>query len=208
MKLAIFGATGRTGSLLLEQALGQNHQVTAFARKPPAASQRERLTWVAGDILDRGAVAAAAAGQEAVLCTIGTPNVPGTRVLSDGTANIVAGMRASSVRRLVVETTLGVGDSRAQAGFFYIHVLVPLAFRHVFVDKHRQEEVVRQSGLDWVIVRATRLTNGAPTGTYRSGPHLALSPLTAHISRFDVADFMLKQVTDRTWVGRAVGISY
>jgi uncharacterized protein YbjT (DUF2867 family) len=208
VKLAIFGASGRTGRLLIEQALEQDHQVTAFARHPPAAPRHERLAWVAGDILDRGAVGAACEGKQAVLCAIGTANVPGTRVLSDGTANIVAGMRTAGVRRLVLETTLGVGDSREQAGFFYIHVLVPLAFRHVFVDKHRQEDVVRESGLDWVIVRATRLTNGARTGRYRTGPHLSLSPLTAHVSRADVADFMLKQTTDTAWVGRAVGISY
>lgn len=207
MRLAVFGATGRTGRLIVEQALAAGHQVTAFARRPPGATPAHGLSWKAGDVLDRGAVAAAVEGQDAVLCALAAANVPGTRVLSDGTANIVAGMRAAGVRRLVVETTLGVGDSRKQAGFFYVHVLVPLAFRHVFVDKLRQEEVVRDSGLDGVIVRPTRLTNGPATGAYRTGTRLDLSPLTAHVSRADVADFMLKQTTDTAWLGRAVGIS-
>jgi putative NADH-flavin reductase len=208
VKLAVFGAAGRTGLQLVEQALSQGHDVTAVARRPPAAPQHERLSWRAGDVLDAQAVKAATVGQDAVLCAIGTANVPDTRVLSDGTANIVAGMREAGVRRLVLETTLGVGDSRAQAGFFYIHVLVPLAFRHAFVDKHRQEDVVRKSGLDWVIVRATRLSNGPRTGRYRVGTQLSLSPFTAHVSRADVADFMLKQVSDPSWLGQAVGISY
>jgi putative NADH-flavin reductase len=193
---------------VVDQALAAGHEVTAFARKPPAAPRHERLAWVAGDVLDRGAVERAIAGRDAALCAIGAPNVPATRVLSEGTANIVAAMRAAGVRRLVVETTLGVGDSRAQAGFFYVRVLVPLAFRHVFADKHRQEEAVRGSGLDWVIVRPTRLTDGPRTGVYRSGPQLSLSPLTAHVSRADLADFMLKQLADDAWLGRAVGISY
>jgi putative NADH-flavin reductase len=209
VKLAIFGGAGRTGLQLVEQALAQGHEVTAFARRPPAAPQHERLSWRAGDVLDAEAVKAATLGQDAVLCAIGsTTNVPGTRVLSDGTANIVAGMRAAGVRRLVLETTLGIADSRAQAPFFFFYVLVPLLFRHVFVDKHRQEDVVRASGLDWVIVRAARLTNGARTGRYRVGTQLSVSRFTAHVSRADVADFMLKQVSDPSWLGQAPAISY
>jgi putative NADH-flavin reductase len=209
MKLAIFGAAGRTGLQLVEQALEQGHHVTAFARRPPNAPQHERLSWRAGDVLDVEAVRAATMGQDAVLCAIGTSsNVPGTRVLSDGTANIVAGMRAAGVRRLVLETTMGIGDSHAQAPIFFFYVLVPLVLRHVFVDKGRQEDVVRASGLDWVIVRAARLTNGPRTGRYRVGTQLTVSRFTAHVSRADVADFMLKQVNDPSWVGQAPSISY
>jgi putative NADH-flavin reductase len=209
MKLAVFGATGGTGRCLIEQALVQGHEVTAFARNPSAMTlQHEKLSIVQGDVLDPARVEAAAGGKDAVLCALGTPNRSGTTVLSTGTKNILAAMEKLGVRRLVCETTLGLGDSKAEAGFFYLHVLVPLAFKHVFADKQRQEQLIEQSGLDWVIVRPSRLTDGPRTAVYRTGLHLKLSPLGAKISRADVADFMLKQVTNTTWLRKAVGISY
>jgi putative NADH-flavin reductase len=207
-RLVVFGATGGTGQQLIEQGLQHHHEMLGFARRPPSVPERERLSWIEGDVLDKARVAEAVKGQDAVLCAIGTPNQPGTHVLSQGTVNIVAGMRAAGVRRLVCQTTLGVAESRDQAGFIYLHVIVPLAQRHTFEDKHRQERIVRESGLDWTIVRPSRLTNGPRTGAYRTGARLRLNSLTAHVSRGDVADFMLKQVAADTLVGQAVGISY
>jgi len=208
MKIAIFGATGGTGRCLVEQALAQGHEVAAFARNPAAVTtQHERLSIVQGDVVDSMRVAAAVSGKDAVLCAIGTSNQPGTTILSEGTGNIIAAMERSGVRRLVCETTLGIGDSRKQAGFFFLHVLVPLAFRHVFADKLRQEQLIQRSGLDWVIVRPTRLTHGPKTGVYRAGLYLKLTPW-ASVSRADVADFMLKQLSDGTYLRKAPGISY
>jgi len=112
MNVIVFGATGRTGKLVVQEALARGHQITAFARNPQALeSARPNLLIVQGDILDSGSVARAVAGQAAVLCALGAPaHRPGTAV-SEGTRNIVAAMKSSGVRRLVCLSAAGVvGD--------------------------------------------------------------------------------------------------
>jgi putative NADH-flavin reductase len=208
MKLAVFGATGGTGRLLVEQALAGGHEVNAFARKPVAITiQHERLHVVQGDVLTPACVREAVKGTDAVLCAFGTSNEPNTTVLSEGTQNILVAMEKHGVRRFVCEASLGVGDSRALGGIFFDYMIVPLFMKHKFADKEKQDLLIHQSALDWIIVRATRLTHGPKTGVYRTGLKLRLGPW-ARIARADVAEFMLKQVSDNTYLRQAPGISY
>jgi putative NADH-flavin reductase len=207
MRLVIFGATGATGRCLVDQALAQGHQVLACARNPAPLGKHDRLAFLPGDVLEPTGVEVAVAGQDAVLCALGTPNQIGTTVLSAGTANIIAAMQKHRVRRLICLSSLGVGDSKQQAGVVVRHVVIPTFLSYVYADKETQERVVRDSGLDWVIVRPARLTDGPRRGVYRTGPDVKLRPWT-RISRADVADFMLKQLTDDTFLRQAPGISY
>ena len=209
MKLVIFGSTAGTGRKLLEQALEDGHEVSAFARAPEKIDDLEypNLRVIQGDVLDSAAVGAAVAGQEAVLCTIGA-GAGRTTLREDATRNIVEAMDAAGVQRLICQSSLGVGDSRANLGFFTKHVVVGLFLRHAFADHERQEAVIKQSRLKWTIVRPPHLLDRPRTGVYRHGFSPADRGIKGQISRADVADFMLKQLTDDSYVHRTPGVSY
>jgi putative NADH-flavin reductase len=208
MKVVIFGASGRTGQPLVQQALEQGHQVVAFVRNPASLGiKHDNLTFVQGDVLDPKKVEEAVAGADAVFNTLGQPNEPNTTVLSEGTRNIIQGMQKCGVRRLISQASLGtVGDDK-EVGIFFRWIVVPIFLKHKIADKQKQDQYIRESNLDWTVVRATQLTSGPKTGKYRSGLNLKL-PWWAKIAREDVADFMLKQLTDKTYVHQSPGICY
>lgn len=208
MKLLIIGSTGGTGRELVKQALEQGHQVTAFARTPSKLGiSHHNLRIAQGDVTDAASVEAAVAGQDAVLCALGTRVFRKNTIQSDGTRNIVVAMQKNAVKRLVVETSLDVGDSRGQLGFFFAHVIRATLLRNIFEDKELQERMVRESGLDWIIVRPAMLTDGPRTGKYRAG-FSASNKIARKISRADVADFMLKQTTGNDFLRQTPGLSY
>jgi uncharacterized protein YbjT (DUF2867 family) len=115
---------------------------------------------VAGDVLDQASLEPAARGRDAVICALGTPSSrQATTLLEQGTANIVAVMKQVGVSRLVCVTLLGIGESRTNAALPYRHVVLPLLSPMV-PDKVNQERVVRESGLDWVLVRPPTIVGG------------------------------------------------
>ncbi len=210
MKLLIVGATGGTGRELVRQALERGHHVTAFARNPSKLDlKNERLTTARGDVLDFASVEAAVRGQDAVLCALGHKRwLYPTRILSEGTRNLIRAMEKESVRRFVCETSLGVGNSWGRMGLYYTLFVGLFILPFYFVDKARQERLIRSSTLDWVIVRPGALTNGSKRGVYRHGPAVGNWFWTVRISRADVADFMLNQVTSDEYLHRNPGISW
>jgi putative NADH-flavin reductase len=221
MRLAIFGPTGGTGRRLVERAIAEGHEVTAFARNPSKITARhERLRIVVGDAFDPESVLEAVSGNEAVICVLGSrtpsnplhPRRPGDPhgVTSAGSQNIVAAMKEHGLRRLVCQTAWGVGESRQNpgiAGAFFMNVLVPPLLRDEYADKEAQEKIVAESGLDWIIVRPMILTNGSWTNDYRADVDLKPGR-RPYISRADVADFLLKQLTDDTFVRKTPAIGY
>ena len=209
MNLLIFGATGGTGRHLVKQALAEGHTVTAFARNPAALEIRHsNLLAAQGDVTDYASVERALAGHEAVLSALGSPTLKRNTVLSDGTRHIIKAMGQVGVRRLVFESSIGVGDSKDHVGLLFKWVFLPLVLRHVFADKEVQERYIKESSLEWVIVRPARLTNGARRGRYRRGAEINERAVGRSISRADVAAFMLEQVTDDTYLRRTPGVSY
>ncbi len=128
--------------------------------------------------------------------------------LSDGTRNIVRAMQQHGVRRLVCQSSLGVGDSRGRLGFLYNFFVIPLFLRNLFADKAVQEAIIRESALDWVIVRPTALTNGPRKGVYRDGSGIGHWFFHTKISRADTSDFMLKQLTANTYLRQTPGLAY
>jgi uncharacterized protein YbjT (DUF2867 family) len=207
MKTIIFGATGTLGRHLVENALHSGHQVTAFARRPEAlAFDHPNLTRIAGDVLDPAAVAAAITGREAVLVALGAGRKGGVR--TGGTHNIIAAMKQAGLARLVCLSTLGAGDSRALLNFFWKRIMFGLLLRPAYADHQAQEALVRESGLDWTIVRPGAFSDGPATGDYRHGFPVTAKNLALKISRADVADFMIGQLRDLAYLRQAPGLSY
>ena len=203
MNLLIFGSTGGTGRELLKQALYQGHAVTAFARNPDSLREtgHKDLRVVCGNVLDAAAVTSAVSGQEAILVSIGAGSKR-TTVREDGTRIIVEAMELAGVQRLICQSSLGVGDSRSNLPFLTKHIMVSIFLRHAFADHERQEAVVKQSTLDWTIVRPPYLTDGPRTGSYRHGFSTTDRRIQGKLSRADAADFMLKQLPDAAYIRR------
>jgi len=204
MKLVVFGATGASGREMVEQALAAGHEVTAFARNPAAINLKHpKLKVVEGDALHSESVSQAIEGQDAVLSAIGTNRRSTITVCSESTRNIIAAMKEHGVRRFIVLSAYGASETKDTA--LYSKVLRALIGKRV-EDKDRQEELVRESGLDWVLVRPPLLTNGARRGRYRTGFDIPIK-LFSSVSRADVAEFMLKQLTDDTYLHQAPTIT-
>ena len=209
-RVLIVGATGGTGRQLVAQALERGYAVTALVRDPSKLHvDHPQLTVVQGDVLDQGSIDAAMRGQEAVLSALGhTRYFSPTRILSEGTRNILGAMKTHGVPRLVCVTSLGIGDSAGRMGLYYTLFVIPVILPFYFWDKTRQERMIARSKVEWVITRPGLLTNGDKRGRYRHGRRVGGFLLTARISRADVAEFMLNQLVSDTYLRTAPGVCW
>ncbi|GJM41562.1 MAG: hypothetical protein DHS20C20_18440 [Ardenticatenaceae bacterium] len=205
MKVTVFGATGGTGQEIVQQALDAGHEVTALVRDSSKLDlKHDKLYFVIGDVLNPEKVEEALAGSEAVCCSLGnTANNPDF-VVSTGTKNIIDSMTKQNIKRLVVVSALGVGDSRDRVSRSF-KVLMKTVLRKAYEDKERQEQLVRDSGLDWVIVRPGGLTNGPATGDFEFGLDPSIGG--GQVSRADVACFVLQQLSDDTFLRQTPAIT-
>ena len=212
MKLIVVGATGGTGQHLVKQALAQGHVVTAFVRNPAKFGvNHPGLRIVQGDVMDAASIEQAVSGHDAVLAALGAPASDAYKVRSEGTRNIISAMEKTGVRRLVCQTSLGYGDSLQvldRTPFYFRHIIVPFFLRRAFADHQLQEDLIQRSCLDWIIVRPGNLTDGERTGRYRHGFSASDKTITVNISRADVADFMLSQLSDGAYLRKITGLSY
>ncbi|WP_329128664.1 NAD(P)H-binding protein [Streptomyces sp. NBC_01476] len=210
MRLVVFGANGRTGREIVTQALAAGHEVTAFVRDPgKAPGPRPGLRVLAGEVTsDQAAVRGAVDGQEAVLTAFGSPTtwhgVVSPTLTVQAVPLIVRAMRDAGVSRIVHLSAHGVGDTAAQAPAVYWAVYKALG--RMFADKDAGERILRDSGLDWTFVYPVMLVNGPRTGTYRVGEELRLGRVP-RISRADVADFMLRETTQRAYLRTTVQLA-
>lgn len=207
MRLALFGATGGTGRRIIEQAVENGDKVTVLARKPESLGElADKVDVVAGDVLDPAAARRAVAGSEAVLSALGIGmKRHATTLYSQGTANVMAAMGDEGVRRLLaVSTTSLVIPSPRQLGEYLLaKCLLHPILRKPYADMALMERSVRESELDWTIVRAARLTNGPVTGTYRTAIDRKLTGCWS-TSRADVAHYLLNHVDDHEVFGSTV----
>jgi len=209
-RVLIIGATGGTGRQLVAQALDRGFHVTAFVRNPSVVRlEHPRLRVVRGDVLDPLSLNDAVRGQHAVVCALGHKRFfAPTRILSDGTRNVLQEMKASGVKRFVCETALGLGDTAGRMGLSYTLFVIPAVLPFYFWDKARQERIIAESDAHWVIVRPSVLTDDTPRGRYHYGAGIGSFVTTRRIARADVAAFMLNQVTDNTYLRSAPGVSW
>jgi uncharacterized protein YbjT (DUF2867 family) len=186
--ILVLGATGGTGRLIVSHAVARGHHVTALVRSAEKASGLTGARLVTGDARDE------APFREVTL-------------LSTAARALVAAMRAERVSRLIAITGIGAGDSAGHGGFLFDRVIFPLLLRHVYADKDRQEAIIRDSGLDWVLVRPAVLNDKPGRGAVR-----ALEDLSGFqggsIAREDVARFVVDQVEAGTWLHRSPLIAW
>ena len=204
------GATGGTGRQVVAQALERGHTVTVLVRTAAKVQiTHERLQILQGDALDYASVEAAVRGQDAVVSALGHKRYFGpTRILSEGTRNLLRAMEAQGVPRLICETSLGIGNSAGRMGLYYTLFVIPVILPFYYWDKARQERLIEASRVEWVIVRPGALTNGPRRAAYRHGHDIGRFVRTVRISRADVADFMLNQLTSDSYLRTAPGVCW
>ena len=175
MKMIIFGATGTVGQKLVEQAVEKGYEVTAFVRHPEKWQHTHlaKVILFKGDVLNVEDVEASVRQQEVVMCALGDGKVGKIRAL--GTQNIIEAMKKEGIKRLICQTTLGMGESYGNLNFFWKHLMFGILLKRAFKDHQLQEEYILNSNLDYTIVRPSALTDGAWKHPGPSGSRSAMS---------------------------------
>lgn len=209
MNIVVFGATGPTGLLIIEKALAEGHRVTAFVRTPAKLTiADERLSTCRGDVYDADSVARAVENTEAVICTVGVPyTFKPVTVYSAASRHIVDAMGIHGVRRFVGITSGGTHPGRDPMNpFFFERILKPL-FHTLYDDMREMERIVMETDLDWTILRPPRLLDNPPTGRVRIGVDEYALPKGSTVSRADLAEVAVRQLTSCELIGRAAAVA-
>jgi putative NADH-flavin reductase len=225
MKLTIFAATGGIGRHVLEQAVAAGHEVTAIVRNPKKLSEqvRQEVRTVTADLAapDLGALESAVAGADAVLSGLGPRSMSEAGITSQGTQAMVQAMKTTDVRRIVVVSAAPIGTVPSPGrpdppkhdpgdGFLMRNLLSPMiktVLRKHYADLALMEDILRDSSLDWTVVRPPRLTDKPLTRTYRIAYGQNLRGGLS-ISRAEVAHLMLRVLEQPETIKQAIGIAY
>lgn len=207
-QLAIFGASRGVGREALRIALQRGHSVVAVARHPEELKREfPDARVIQGSVTDLEVVAKALQGTTAVLCALGAPAMTDSKVRSEGTRAIIAGMRRTGVKRIVAVSVMGARESRKKLPFFFRYILFPLYLRRAVADHNAQEDLLASSGLDWTAVRPPNLEDGPATGNYVTGAIDDWSQLAFVVKRADVANYMLDCALSGAEIGETPLIS-
>jgi len=215
-KVLVVGATGGTGRATIEALLERGHRVTAFSRHAEALEHDSaRVTLLNGDATDAEDVDRAVAGHDAVIITLGitenplrvrlfgaarTPN----DVRSAGTRNVIAAMRRHGVRRLVVQSSYGVGETRDNLRWVE-RLFFSLLLKPQIADTEVQELEVRESGVDWVLAQPVHLTDDECAEMPFASAEGQVQEWK--ISRKEVAEFLALAAQTPEYVGQSVALS-
>lgn len=199
MKILIIGGTRGIGKALMELGVEKEFEVTVMARSPEKVTLRHPLLHVVpGDVRSPDSVMAAAEGKDAICSCIGVPiTFKPVDLFSTAASNIIQAVKRNPGQKYVAVTGIGAGDSKGHGGFLYDCIFKPFLLSTIYEDKDREEAIIRQSDVEWLIVRPAGLTNGKCTGNYRIVNEPA-GITSKRISRLDVADFILKQLREPT----------
>ena len=200
MQLLILGATGPTGQQLVKQALERSHQVTVLVRDPAKLSvSHENLTILTGDVLDEATLTNSLKGKDVVLSALGKgKSLKSSNLMTKAVTNLISCMKSTNVNRLVLLSAFGVGETFVQANFIQ-RLIFRTFLKSIYSDKTKADSMLQHSPFDWTLVYPVVLTNGPSTGNYKVGATLLMKGMPK-ISRADVADFMLQQLTDNTYL--------
>jgi uncharacterized protein YbjT (DUF2867 family) len=220
MKLTIFAATGRIGREAVEQAMAAAHDVTAVVRNPAKLPREVRIVRADLGTPDPAALESAVEGADAVLSCLGPRSMAEVGIASQGTRAIVRAMQAAGARRIVVVSAAPIGTvpspdrpkppKHDPGDGFFIRLVSPIlktALRRPYADLALMEDIVRDSGLDWTVIRPPRLTNKPLTATYRTayGQNVRRG---FFIGRADVAHLMLRVLERSETIKEVIGIAY
>ncbi len=208
MKVLVIGAAGKTGRLVVDFALAAGHSVKALVHDTESLANKplaEGVQIVQGDVHDRATVSSAMLHCDGVIDALGgkTPFLK-TDLESSAARVVLSAMREQGVKRLVVISVLGAGDSGAQSPFWYEHLFLPTFLHGALPDKNAMEAEVKASGVEWVLVRPPVLTDDTATGSVK----VVAEHETAHkITRADLASFLVDQLSSDTYLHTAVVIA-
>jgi putative NADH-flavin reductase len=202
-RVLIIGASKGIGLETTRQALEAGHQVRALARSVAGSSLSDpNLEKIRGDALNSRDIEAALDGRDVVIQALGVSSLGDlfrpVRLFSDATRILVSAMEGKAVKRLISVTGFGAGDSRASISCIQ-RLPFHLVFGRAYEDKSVQERLIKDSSLDWTIARPGVLTNGRRTGLYKILDE-ASAWRNGIISRSDVADFLVQQIEDQTYI--------
>ena len=201
MNLVVLGATGRTGQLVVEQALGAGDTVTALVRSPEKLTIRNsNLRVVAGKATDSGDVARAMVGADAVISTLGGSG----SVIADSTGAIVEAAHKTGVKRVVVLSSFLVERNRMGV---LSRMITGVTMGSVIKDKTTGEQLLRQSDLDWTICYPGPLTDAPATGSVEVLPEGTKRRISEKISRADVAGWLVEAATSPETSRRGIDIT-
>jgi len=202
--IALLGATGGTGRAILEDALARGHQVRALVREGSPLEPRPGLTIVRGDATDHGALFRLLRGVDATVIALGAPAFSKTQIRSRNAAAIRDVLPPGS--RVVCLSVYGAHETRSELTFFLRRFFFPFYLRRAVADHEAQETIFEQSSLEVTLVRPPHLHDGPAEGAYVHGFESA-EGIGWKVSRADLASFMLDEVEQPRYAGRAVAIS-
>jgi putative NADH-flavin reductase len=209
MRIVVFGASRGVGRCLVDRALAAGHDVTAASRNGAAWSTvHHRLRVVRCDVLNIASVDRAIKGHDVVFGTLGADSRGPTSLYSEGARSIVQAMQTHGIRRFVFLSNFGVlGEEAAGLRQQVLLLLARHVLRHTLADHREALDVMQRHAADWVAVRPLAMTNDAGIGHYRTTVN-GLPPGGTHIARADVADFLLRQAADNTYLRTVPAIAY
>jgi len=204
MKIIVFGATGGVGQHVVKQALEQGFEVTAFVRTPSKISQTHRnLYIVQGDAFNKEEVAKAIAGHDVVISCLGSSQgMKKSTELEEMTKNIVDGMKEHQVTRIIYTASAGIDNEIPGISGKMVMMLLKNSLR----DHRNAVHYIKQSGLNYTIVRPLGLTNQPFTGKYREARE-GVPEKAKSIPRADVAHFIIKALKDEKYENSSIAIS-
>lgn len=202
MKITIIGGSRGSGAYVGAAALRAGHEVTVLSR---SGAVPETVRSVVGNATDPAMVRQAVTGADAVVVTVGGSRQE-PRQRTEVTRTVIEAMEATGVKRLIVQSSLGAGDSASQLSA-PLNVITPWVLAKPLADHNGQEAAVEASGLDWTIVRPSGLTDKSPAGSVRTLTLDEPGKLRGTVSRADLAAYILSIVDDQAAIGRAIGVS-
>ncbi|MBX9765612.1 SDR family oxidoreductase [Patescibacteria group bacterium] len=209
MKVTVFGATGHVGNLFVNEALSAGHEIVAYVRSPKKLTiQNPKLSVVVGDLGNDQKIEEAIKGADVVVSVVGPLGRQDTLIFAPFYERVIAAMKKNGVRRLIALGTPSVPDAYDRFNFIFWALTfgVGLIIHHGYTDMKTLGQDIRESGLDWTIVRVPLLTNQPKRGNVKVG-YFGAGVTWPRLSRADFADFLLKQLTDKTYIGKAPATS-
>jgi len=208
MKIVIFGANGKTGTLLTEQVLAKGHHVTAYIRRAGVLMQQHpNLKIITGNLNDTDKLKEAIKGADACISVLGGSSlIRHTPEIISGIDNIIKIMELEGVKRFIYLSSMGAGESRKLMGMILRFFIADIMLRVPLADHTANEKRIAKSKLNWTLVRPAGLTNGPKTGRLKHGKTLKVLKGSPQISRANVASFIIEQLSDASYIKSGVWI--